>query len=157
MCVFCPIDDDYEYDAFISFAEEDKLITEDVIKKPLECNGYRICWHHDAFIPGYTVNENMEYFVHRSKYTIAMISQSFFKSSYCEKELEIARRKVQKTNLNCLIPVMVEPWDGVPTELLKITYININDKQLLERLTQILGKDITAYISYTDYYTYTTI
>ncbi len=131
---------EYEYDAFISFAEEDKLEAEETIKTPLEVLGYNICWHHNAFIPGLSINENMETFIFQSKYLIALISKSFFTSKFCKNELDIARRKVQKTGKNCLIPIMMEKWEAIPTELLKITYIDIDDKLLLSRLQQILGK-----------------
>lgn len=130
----------YDFDAFISFAEEDKTFAEEGVKRQLEELGYSICWHHDAFIPGFTVNENMEMFIFRSNYTIALISRAFFMSNFCTNELEITRRKIQNTGHNCLIPIMVEKWDEIPSELLKITYIDIDDKMLIQRLKRILGE-----------------
>lgn len=79
------------------------------------------------------------------------MSQAFFDSAYCEMELEIARRKVLKTNRNCLIPVMVKPWEGIPEELLKVTYISIEDQQLLQKITSILGIVTRTCIQQNDY------
>ncbi len=145
----CPLylldDTEYIFDAFISFAEEDKETAEVTIKTPLEFLGYNICWHHDDFVPGCTVNENIESCILRSKFVIALISRSFFLSNFCQSELEISRQRVLRTGQNCLLPVMVEQWDDIPTELLKITYIDLDDTLMLERLQTVLGINITTH------------
>ena len=129
----------YDFDVFISFAEEDKAEAENSIKIPLEVLGYSVCWHHDSFIPGYTVNENIEYCIFQSRYTIALLSRAFFKSDFCQTELEITRRKTQSSSYNSLIPVLIEEWEHIPSELLKITYIDVGNCCLVSKLQKILG------------------
>ena len=143
------IDDDLfqtEYDIFFSFAEEDFVFTETKLKIPLEKSGYKICWHHDAFIPGYTVVENMERSIYKSRITIAVLSNSYMMSEYCQRELAIVSRKMSKSsNSDGLIPVVLDKTCELPSDVLKITYINSDDLKLLEKVQSSLGKIVLNY------------
>ena len=125
---------------FISFAEEDRETALFQIKKPLEEKGYSICWHHDAFMPGYTIIENMEKSIYESRVTIIMLSTYFAESEFCLKELQIAVKKSeQSSNKGCIIPVKLDESLKIIAELKNLTYINISDKNLIEKLCKILG------------------
>ena len=128
-----------EYDLFLSFAEEDKTIVEEKLKKPLEILGYKICWHHDAFIPGYTVVENMERSIYKSRFTIAALSSYFLSSDFCLKELDIAVKKSKQESVNCLMPIILDNTCNLPVEISEITNIKIHDKKLMKRLNATLG------------------
>lgn len=128
-----------DYDAFLSFAEEDRDAAQLMIKEPLEDCGYSICWHHDAFLPGYPIEDNMERSIYTSRYTIALISQPFLNSEFCMTEINITKRKMQELSRNLLVPVIVDSNCDIPTDLQKITYVHLNDSCLIERLKSKLG------------------
>lgn len=133
------IDNEIDYDAFLSFAEEDRTAAETMIKCPLEEMGYSICWHHDAFLPGHPIEDNMERCIYTSKYTIALMSQAFLDSQFCMTEINITKRKMQELSRNLLIPVIVDTDCNIPLELQKITYVHLNDECLIERIKSKLG------------------
>ena len=137
--------DDIEFDIFLSFAEEDREAAENVIKKPLEKMGYNVCWHHDAFVPGFTIDDNMERSIFKSRFIVALISNAFLHSEFCQTELDITRRRIQQTSRNCLVPIIMDSSCNIPPELRKITYITIDDKAFIKRLLKTLGK----YLFYT--------
>ena len=139
---------DVQYDVFISFAEEDKEAAENIIKHPLSKMGYSVCWHHDDFIPGCTIEDNMERAIFKSRLTIILISNAFISSKFCQKEFSILKRKMQQTSTNCLVPVMMNANFDIPPEFQEFTYINIDDKNFIQKLSTTLGmKIITIYIS----------
>ena len=111
----------------------------ELIKRRLDEAGYSICWHHDAFLPGHTIEDNMERSVFTSRYTIALISRAFLSSHFCNEELNLTKRKMQELSRTCLVPVIVDDGCDIPAELLKITYVSIKDKALIERLKAKLG------------------
>ena len=128
------------YDAFISFAEEDRETALFQIKEPLEEKGYSICWHHDAFMPGYTIIENMEKSIYESRVTIMMLSKYFGESKFCLKELQIAVKKSeQPSNKGCIIPVKLDESLAIIPELKSLTYVNISDRNLVEKICKLLG------------------
>ena len=128
------------YDVFISFAEEDRDIALFQIKEPLEEKGYSICWHHDAFMPGYTIIENMEKSIYESRITIMMLSKYFAESEFCLKELQIAIKKSeQPSNKSCIIPVKLDESLAIIPELKNLTYVNISDRNLIEKICKLLG------------------
>ena len=132
--------DGNSYDIFISFAEEDRDIALFQIKKPLEEKGYSICWHHDAFMPGYTIIENMEKSIYESRITLMMLSKYFAASEFCLKELQIAMKKAeQSSNKGCIIPVKLDESLEIIPELKNLTYVNIGDTNLIEKICKLLG------------------
>ena len=132
--------DETNYDVFLSFAEEDKSVALSQIKIPLEEKGYSICWHHDAFMPGYTIIENIEKAIHESRITIVMLSRYFADSEFCLKELQIAVNKSEQLpNKDCIIPVKLDESLSIISELKKLTYVDINDKNLIEKICKLLG------------------
>ena len=112
------------------------------MKEPLEQCGYSVCWHHDAFLPGHTIDDNMERSIFKSRYTIALISQEFLSSQFCQNELTITKRKMKEMSRNCLVPVLVDKECSVPPDILKITYVSISDPALIERLKARIGQYI---------------
>ncbi len=136
---FVSLEGEEDYDVFLSFAEEDKDVAELLVKKPLEQSGYLVCWHHDAFLPGYTIEDNMERCIFKSRYTVALISESFLASEFCLTELTITNRKMHETTRNNLVPVIVDDECEIPPDLLKITYVSICDSALIDRLKARIG------------------
>ncbi len=130
-----------EYDAFLSFAEEDTVFVETKLKIPLTQAGYNVCWHHDSFIPGYTIVENIERSMYKSRFMIAVLSNSFQMSDFCQRELSIASNRMQQCKSeNFLIPVILEKGCKLPSEVNKITYIQSSDSKFLHRVKLTLGE-----------------
>lgn len=126
---------------FLSFAEEDAVFVETKVKIPLERLGYTVCWHHEHFLPGSSILDNIEQSVYSSRFTIAIISNSFTMSQFCLKELSVVSKKINETSRNCLIPIVME--NSTKLDILdqfKVTYIHYDDKKLIAKVTLSLGK-----------------
>lgn len=106
----------------------------------LEKKGYKISWHHEVFVPGCSIVENMEKFIFQSRMIIVLISDFFITSDFCKQELHIAKRKENQTSVRCIIPILLHNSENVPQELIKITYLTAGDKNFMERLCTALGK-----------------
>lgn len=135
---------DLDYDLFISFAESDRNYAENELKINLEKKGYKIAWHHDVFIPGISILENMENFIFASRLTIVLLSGNFIQSEFCMKELHIALRKEKQIGLSCVVPVLLDSKCSckVPEVLSKKTYLTLKDKNFQEKLLTALGISI---------------
>ena len=121
---------------FLSFADEDKEITEREIKVPLEELGYRVCWHHSDFICGVPIMENIATAVEESRFTITVLSSSFVRSDFCIKEMQLAL--IKSAHTRSIIPVLVEECE-IPSDLTKLTYISLQEPGFLDKLTKDLG------------------
>ena len=130
-----------KYDVFLSFANEDKEITENMIKIPLEERGYTVCWHHKDFIAGFSIIENMEVSIRSSKMTVVVLSEAFTDSKFCCDELELAKLKMKQTKRRCIIPVLLRNCT-LPKDLSKFTYIAIEGKDFMKKLCRDLGNDM---------------
>ena len=120
---------DPEYDVFISFQ----------IKCVLEKKGYKISWHHEVFIPGCSIIENMTKFIFQSRITVVLISESFHASEFCLKELYIALQKEEQNAFTCIVPILLNPSCTLPEVLIKKTYLSADDKNFIERLCTAIG------------------
>ncbi len=74
-----------EYDAFVSYAEEDSEWVTDLIER-LEAEGYRILFHVRDFLPGMSITESIGNAVNTSKRTICVLTPDFVKSAMCSWE-----------------------------------------------------------------------
>lgn len=85
-------DDEFVYNAFISYCESD---TDFVVKEciaNLEHNGNaKLCIHRRDFLPGEEITVNITNAIHESKKTICIITREFLKSYYCMFEFNMAR------------------------------------------------------------------
>lgn len=84
--------DHYRYDAFISYADEDRsFVVSKFIPELEEQSGLRLCLHNRDFLPGYDIAENILTAVQQSKKTIAILSGNYITSYWCMYELNMAR------------------------------------------------------------------
>ncbi len=74
-----------DYDAFVSYAEEDRVWVTDLIER-LEAEGYRILFHTRDFPPGMPTTESVGNAVNTSKRTICVLTPDFVKSAMCNWE-----------------------------------------------------------------------
>ena len=81
----------YEYDAFISYAEEDREFAVHKMIENIEKNDIRLCFHSRDFTPGFDIAENITNAIHNSRKTVCVLSPAFLASYWCTYELNIAR------------------------------------------------------------------
>ncbi|KAJ8302216.1 hypothetical protein KUTeg_021203 [Tegillarca granosa] len=85
-------DGEYEFDAFVSYADSDrKFVLEDVINNLEKEGGCRLCIHHRDFTPGLDIADNITSSIHKSNKTILILSPDFLKSYWCMFEFNMAR------------------------------------------------------------------
>ena len=132
---------------FLSFAEYDHDTAKSLVKEPLESRGYKVCWHHETFIPGHSIYKNMETFIFSSQFIILLLSDAFMKSKFCMKELQIAMTK-GTCKQKYVIPVKLSSDAPVPLMLKDLTYIMINDRNFMNRIGELLGKSSIMVVCY---------
>ena len=135
---------DFKYDVFLSFADEDRETVERELKEPLEASGYTVCWHHTAFIAGWTILQNMEFHIRCSRMVVVLLSNSFDESKFCQHELNIAFQRMKHKNISCILPVLLEEGCNIPAELTRLTYLSVYDNSFFERLCQAVGKEMLS-------------
>ena len=81
----------YRFDAFVSYADEDIIFVKDKLIQQLEeREGFKLCIHHRDFIPGCSIDENILNGIHYSRKVIFVISNSFLQSRWCLYEVNAA-------------------------------------------------------------------
>ncbi|KAK3102200.1 hypothetical protein FSP39_009573 [Pinctada imbricata] len=85
-------DNIYDFDAFISYADEDRGFgLHEMLKNVEEAGNLRICCHNRDFIPGVDIAENITRAIHSSRRTICVMSPNYLNSYWCRFELNMAR------------------------------------------------------------------
>ena len=129
-------EEEYEYDAFVSFHSDDQGWVWNELHEnlgELEENHvgadnqprFRFCIHERDFVPGDLIEENILRSIESSRKTIVVLSRNFLQSVWCEFELQIARKLCVDKGRDLIIAVMLEP---LPT--------NIKITQSVERLVR---------------------
>nr|XP_022296915.1 toll-like receptor 13 isoform X2 [Crassostrea virginica] len=121
-----------KYDAFVSYADEDRQFVLKMISKLEGEKNIRLCIHHRDFVPGYDIAENIITAVNKSKKTIIILSPNYIKSSWCMYELHIAKMEEiysrEKENVLFLIFYEAVPADIIPLKIMDV----INQKSYIE-------------------------
>ena len=79
------------FDAFISYADEDRDNVIDLVKSLEKHNDLSLCIHNRDFIPGTGIADNITNAIHCSRRTVCFISKHFLDSYWCMFELNMAR------------------------------------------------------------------
>ncbi|XP_052081800.1 toll-like receptor 4 [Mytilus californianus] len=129
----------YTFDAFVSYAEDDRLFVFNEIIEGLENGkGKYLCIHHRNFIPGCDISDNITNAIHESEKIVCLITQKFLESEWCNYELNIARVEGMwsRSGKNMIIIVLMEN-------------ISKNDLpiQIIELIAHQTYIDYTAYIN----------
>ena len=98
---------DYEYDAFISYADEDRWFAFHAIQEKLEeGTDLLLCFHNRDFLPGLEIAENITNDVHSSRKSCVISNNSY----WCIYEINIARMEsiYSRNNENVLFLVLFE-------------------------------------------------
>ncbi|XP_023212972.1 protein toll-like [Centruroides sculpturatus] len=136
------IDEDKEYDAFISYSNHDRdcvfsLISELEDKYPF----FKLCIHERDWLPGYPILCQIENSVKNSKKTILIMSEEFLKSFWFETELQMAYLQSLEDRIERIIIIIkgnLPPIDTLPLDiqtLLKTkTYLIWGERWFWEKL-----------------------
>ncbi|XP_046565365.1 toll-like receptor 4 [Haliotis rubra] len=80
------------YDAFVSYAEEDREFVVQDMQSILEKRfGLRLCIHQRDFMVGEPITANVVNAIQSSRKTIILLTPSFLESSWCEYEVHMAK------------------------------------------------------------------
>ncbi|XP_062594743.1 toll-like receptor 4 isoform X2 [Saccostrea cucullata] len=99
----------YEYDAFISYAEQDRGFVFNQIRL-MENDELKFCIHDRDFIPGIDIAENITNAIHNSRRIVFVMTSYFLKSYWCMFELNMARMEsiYSRGGENILLLVLME-------------------------------------------------
>lgn len=85
------VEDNFKYDAFVSFADEDyQFIIDDLLPVCEKQHGLNLCIHCRDFIPGTPIAENITNAIHCSRKTIILLDEYFLASAWCMYEYRMA-------------------------------------------------------------------
>ena len=135
-----PHQDGYDYDVFLSFAEEDSNFVERVLYVPLTDKGYCVFWHHQHFICGLPINDNIVRATQISRRIIFVCSEYFQRSTFCQMELKFGLHSHYKDRTRRVIPIVLQE-EFCPDELrhfsqIRVNSVHINTSVDIERLVQ---------------------
>ncbi|XP_046332452.2 toll-like receptor 4 [Haliotis rufescens] len=125
---------EFEFDAFISYADEDRgLVVRGMRQKLEEMQGLKLCIHHRDFLVGEAIAANILNAVKSSRKTVIILSRHFLRSYWCKYEVEMAKMESIYTGRNILLVVVLE---------------NIPVKDLTPDIVELMRQD--SYVEYTD-------
>ncbi|XP_033746771.1 toll-like receptor 4 [Pecten maximus] len=116
---------DYQYDAFVSYAEEESQFVHRDFIENLETNRhFRLCVHGRDFIPGMDIAANITNAIHSSRKTVIVMSENFVESYWCMYELNMARMEsiYSREGASVLFLVMYSP---VPARAIPLQVMDI--------------------------------
>ncbi|KAL3847941.1 hypothetical protein ACJMK2_018830 [Sinanodonta woodiana] len=125
--------ENYQYDAFISYADNNLRFVKFTLLPKVETEGLHLCIHHRDFLPGEEIAANIANAIHRSRKTVVLLDDDFLSSYWCMYELNMARMEsvYSRKGENILILLVKEEMNKskLPLELLdlihKETYIEL--------------------------------
>lgn len=130
--------DGFKFDVFLSFAEQDRDFVERVLCVPLTDKGYIVFWHHEHFICGYTIDQNIVRATQLSRRIIFVCSEHFQRSTFCQKELKFGLHCHYKDRTRRVIPIVLQeeycPDDLKHFNQIRVNNMNINTSTEIERL-----------------------
>ena len=94
--------EEMDYDAFVSYANEDEQNVMVLINMLEENHAFKVCYHRRDFQPGVASLVNMEKAITRSKRTVCFVTENFLTSEWClwefmmvlSLDLEYKRRRL---------------------------------------------------------------
>ncbi|KAK3612006.1 hypothetical protein CHS0354_021680 [Potamilus streckersoni] len=140
----------YQYDSFISYADEDKqFVYNGILPEIEEKFGLRLCLADRDFTPGVSIPENIIRAISSSRRTVFVLSKNFLQSYWCKYELNMARIESEKKDRKLVVVVMYinVSNDIIPLDVMEVirsqTYIEYPDD---ERVREVFWKRLKASI-----------
>ncbi|XP_067683601.1 toll-like receptor 4 [Haliotis asinina] len=129
---------EYQYDAFVSYADTDRcLVIESMISELEDKGGLRLCIHHRDFLPGEVIASNIVNAIQNSRKTLIVLSPSFLKSHWCEFEYNMARMEGISRRQNIVLVVLYQHVDM--KHLPKDMAVMLSNNCYLEYNTDVYG------------------
>ncbi|KAL8589278.1 hypothetical protein ACOMHN_039921 [Nucella lapillus] len=105
---------EFRFDAFISFSAEDSAFVEGELKQQLEENyGLRLCIHTRDFIPGQYIASNIVKSVQGSRRMLVLLTRALLASDWCHYELQMALMEGVHAGRDVLLFLL---YENVPAE-----------------------------------------
>ena len=126
--------ENFQYDVFVSYAEEDDGWVRDHLMPELEGRlGLRLCVHQRDFHPGRNILDNIEDCLESSKKAMMIFSTHFARSQWCQFELSLGLRHVMDRDDELLIVYLhdVAPRDltaGMAAMMRTCTYLRWSER-----------------------------
>ena len=100
----------FRFDAFISYADEDRKYVIDLVKNLEKDYALSLCIHSRDFIPGTGIADNITNAIHCSRRTVCFMTKHFLDSYWCMFELNMARMEAvySRNGQNVLFLVALE-------------------------------------------------
>lgn len=137
----------FRFDAFISYAEEERLFVFKLVKYLEEKCNLRLCIHHRDFIPGTGIADNITNAIHCSRHTVCFMTSHFLQSHWCMFELNMARMEAiyARSGQNVLFLVALEKgtMKHLPLQLMDL----VDSNSYLEYPGEESGIEIAAFRS----------
>lgn len=124
--------DEYVYDAFISYNQKDGEWVETILQPPLERAGLRLCLPDRDFAIGVPRIINMENAVARSRTTLLILTPNWGDSQWSEFEGLLAQTGDLIGARQRVLPVIVRPV-SLPARLGYLTPLDLTDATKLDR------------------------
>ncbi|XP_052085781.1 toll-like receptor 4 [Mytilus californianus] len=115
----------YDYDAFISYEDEDQYFVHNTLLTNIERDGqFKVCVHKRDFIAGNEIAANITDAIHRSRKTVCIITQNFLNSYWCMFEFNMARMEsiYSRNAENVLYLIFLEQ---IPTKRLPLVLLEL--------------------------------
>ncbi|XP_052064358.1 toll-like receptor 4 [Mytilus californianus] len=120
---------DYKYNAFISYADEEAAFVKNECIPELEGNrNLSLCIHHRDFVAGEDITQNITNGIHDSNKTICIVTQSFLDSYYCMFEFNMAKMEsiYSREGQNILFLVF---YENIPSKNLPLVMLEVVQQQ----------------------------
>jgi hypothetical protein len=136
-------DDEFRYDAYVSYAESDADWVWNALVPPLEQAGLRVAVSDDVAVPGVARVVNAERGIRQSRRTIVVLSESYLGDGMADFENALAQTMGVDEGRHRLLPVRAAPFDHnrLPTRLSMLTAVDLTRP---ERADRELARLITA-------------
>lgn len=111
------IDQNKQYDAFISYSHKDEAFIVDTLMPMLERDpmSFKICWHVRDFMPGELISTQITKVVEESRRTIIVLSPNYLESVWGQMEFNTAYLQSVADKRNRVIPIIYEDIGDVET------------------------------------------
>jgi len=126
-------EDEFRYDAFISYSHKDNTWVRNVLLARLESEGLRICIDTRDFEVGVPSLVNMENAVDQSRKTLLVLTPNWLSSEWTAFEALLVQTEDPIGRGRRILPLMVQPCQGqLPKRLKMFTYLDLTDPAQLD-------------------------
>jgi Leucine-rich repeat (LRR) protein len=138
----------YYFDAFVSYADKNRTLVIDLVKRLEGEYNLKLCIHHRDFIPGTAIADNITNAIHYSRRTVCFITSHFIDSYWCMFEMNMARMEAvySRNGENALFLVVLQSsaLNKLPQSFMDLvetnSYLEFPESNVLDEQTAFLSK-----------------